>query len=353
MTNIHIEGFDYQESENVVIESGTALNTGGVYSFASGRYGRGRAIEFNSTTDFATITTNSGNEIFAGAAFYINTNSLNFISDYGHRIMSFSETSEGYNDPHVVFHLSPTNGFIVTRDTADAVLGKTANGLIKARRWNYLEVRIVVSTTVGIVEAYLNGVQVLNLTGLDNKEGSAATTNIDFVYLDSNPSMPVQWDNVYVNDTGGSSPFNGNLGETEIVTLRPDGDGFQNDFTATGTGITNADRVDDSIGPDDDTTYVESATINDIDSYTVENLPYTADNVDALQLCARVKSDDGGAKTARQRLRSSASDHLGSNFAVQSTYTGNRELVLQDPNTTSAWTSGGVNAMEIGHEVIA
>lgn len=368
MTNIVIEGADYQDSEAVMISSGFPLNSGGTYVFSTGRtFNRGRQWENNASAAYATIPFPGGSEVYLGMHVSYNEEWVITNGEYdgtfqagGVQLFSIRESAQTV--PHLKLYLTRNRGLRVLRGTNTdlaGTTGRTDGGVIDDLMMDYIEFYAKINATTGAFEVKVNDVTVMSATGIDTTSTSAVGVTIDDVLIyhrnvaNSITSNDHEIDNLYINDHNGASPFNGFLGETEIITLFPDGDGFQSDFTATGAGTTNSDRVDDKVPPDDDTTYVESATIGHIDSYTMENLPYTADTIYGIQINCRAKTDDGSAKTARQRIRSNASDFLGTNFSVQSTYTGDRALCLVDPNTAAAWTSAAVDAMQVGHEVIA
>jgi len=58
-------------------------------------------------------------------------------------------------------------------------LGSSAAGVLSVGTWYYLEVKALLSTTVGTIEVRVNGVSVITLTGLNNcGEGSEAWTYV-------------------------------------------------------------------------------------------------------------------------------------------------------------------------------
>jgi hypothetical protein len=155
-----------------------------------------------------------------------------------------------------------------------------------------------------------------------------------------------------MDDTG--SVLNDLIGDVRIETIYPDGDGTTTDFTPTGAGTTNADRVDDGdTGPDDDTTYVESSTVGHIDLYTMENLSTAAiSTVHAVQAVNFSKKDDAGTRTVRNLVRTGTTTDNGPSGGLNEAYNYFTNILEEDPDTATTWTESGVNGVEVGHEVL-
>ena len=66
-------------------------------------------------------------------------------------------------------------------------------------------------------------------------------------------------------------------------------------------------------------------------------------------MCAR--KDDAATREVRCRVKSGAASANGALLALTASYVYYRDIFETDPNTSAAWTSGGVNAIQIGPEV--
>jgi len=106
--------------------------------------------------------------------------------------------------------------------------------------WYYIELKVVVSATVGTVELRLNGLASAECSGSGLNTGSA---NIDSVQFVTAVSQSMDVDDVYGVDTSGSSPTNDFLGDRRVETLMPTAEGANTAWTAN-TG-TKAGAVDD------------------------------------------------------------------------------------------------------------
>lgn len=217
--------------------------------------------------------------------------------------------------------------------------------------WMYLETRVEVHNTTGTIDVRLNGVNILSFTGDTQNGGTASIDNIMFEGV-ANANMKIH--DIVIWDDNGAAPYNTWLGDVQVDAVYPDGDGTTNQFTATGAGTTNADRVDEATH-DTDTTYNEDATVNDVDLYTFAALPATPGTATVLgvQIVAAVKSDDGGAKSAALIARPVSTNHIGASQALGSAYSFIREMHQINPEDSLAWAESDIDGGEFGIEVSA
>jgi hypothetical protein len=64
----------------------------------------------------------------------------------------------------------------MSADTAGTLLGTMPAGTLVLNVFHYIEVEMVISTTVGRVTIFVDGVQKLNLTGVNTANGGVGTT---------------------------------------------------------------------------------------------------------------------------------------------------------------------------------
>jgi hypothetical protein len=126
------------------------------------------------------------------------------------------------------------------RGTKDGVLlGTSASPAVTAEAYQHIETIVFFSQTVGTVEVRVNGVTVLSLTGQDTVASSLVEcSQIGFVCGNSNGAGTAHGvlsdlDDVFWYDETGS--FNNSfLGDRRVLTLFPDADTVQADWTAVG-----------------------------------------------------------------------------------------------------------------------
>jgi len=227
--------------------------------------------------------------------------------------------------------------------------------VLEKGKWLFFELKYVINDLIGEVFFSVDGVTFLDLTDADIKGTSSQNSGeVGFYCPSSALGVDCRWDDIVImNDSGPAN--NGLLGAHRIQTLYPDGDGVTTDFTPTGAGTTNADRVDDGdTGPDGDTTYVESATIGHKDLYTLDDLDSAnfREGV-AVQVGTVVRKDIAGARTSRNLLRTGGTNFDGTIFSpLENEYTLELDLYVENPDTLSTWEIQDINSLEVGQEVV-
>lgn len=233
-----------------------------------------------------------------------------------------------------------------------------ANASIPANMWNYLEVRILFSNSVGEVEWWLNDVQIGSTTGIDTiYQGDLSfggfqlrfgNTFAQITQLRSTGIPSARFDDIYVVDTLGSAPWNGRLGDQKLHILRATANGGVNDMTATGAA-SNYEAIEDSSGPDEDSSYVESDVLNDQELYEFDNLP-TVDSVIAVQPVVRCRKVAAGIGDMEIIHQDAGGVNNGTTKGIPGDYVYHHEIFEQNPDTASAWTPSEVDASEFGFE---
>ena len=99
-----------------------------------------------------------------------------------------------------------------------------------------------------------------------------------------------------------------------------------------------------------DTDYIASGTVGDLDLYEVGDLPFTPDSIHAVQVTMCARKDDAATREVRSKVKSGAATASGATHAASYVYY--QDIFETDPGTAAAWTAGGVNAIQIGPEVV-
>jgi len=208
---------------------------------------------------------------------------------------------------------------------------------------NYFEVSASIDDTVGQCIVRVNGVTVINFTG-DTKNGGTNTT-IDAVAIGDYGAynQVCYFDDLYLCDSTGSAPYNTFLGEVRISTLSPNGAGSSTQFTpSSGANYTTVDEL-----PYSTADYV-SGTSGQTDLYATSDLPGGAGTIYGVQTNAMVKKTDAGNISGKTAIKSGSTTYYGTTTATGTSDTTITDTRQVDPNTSTAWTSSGVNAIEIG-----
>ncbi len=231
----------------------------------------------------------------------------------------------------------------------------SATNCLQPMVWNYVEVKVTISNTVGVVEIRVNGEERLALSGIDTKTGSGGDSldTIRFTGLEGisvTAGEHFRLDDVYILDTSGGAPNNDYLGPVVVESLFPDGAGADTDWTpSAGSNFQNVDEVTF----DSDTTYNSAATATNLDLFTTDDLAMIAGTVYGVAIDNLARVTEAGEKTLICKVKSSITEGTGSNAPLVNTsvYDMVSHLFEQDPNAAAAWTPTTVNAMQIGYEV--
>lgn len=235
-------------------------------------------------------------------------------------------------------------------ETGATIHGVTTGVPITSGVWQFIEMSVVVHDTTGIVIVKVDGTEVLNLTGLDTKP--SGVTDINVVGI-GGIALDLRADDVYVCDDAGSAPYNTFLGDIQIDPLFPDADGTKTEFDTTfpASPTDHYSKVDET-GADDDTTYNETPTANDIDLFDFPAVSTISGGSDflAVKLSAFAKKTDGTLQTMQLISMPVATEYAGSVETLSTSYNYYSKTWELNPETGVAWTDALFNASEFGVE---
>lgn len=237
----------------------------------------------------------------------------------------------------------------IRRGTETGTLLATGTQPLAAGQWNYIELSVTISDTVGEVHVRLNGSPTDEVSYVgDTKNGGTATTvdRVDFYGGTSNTFLA----DVYILDDTGPT-HNNFLGDVVVRTLSPSGNGTYSQLLGSDGNSTDNYLLADE-HPYSGTDYSGSATVGQKDAYAMADLPAGISTVYAVQINGMMMKSDATLAQSRLLLRSGGTDYAGITRNLTTTPTGYYELYTQDPATSSAWTPAGVNGLEAGMEVV-
>lgn len=240
-----------------------------------------------------------------------------------------------------------TNRFYVARGSASGTILNTGANSFAQDAWHYVEVKAQInsSTAASGFLVYVNGVLEITVTTASDTN-SSANNYANGIGFGGASSQSMYYDDMYVSDSALL------LTNPRIVTLYPNGNGNESDFVGSDSNSTdNYALVNSTLYQT--TTYTQSSVVNDNDLYTMGNLPYTPDQIHAVNVLGLYARDASGARQARTLLRSGGANYEGSAIALSETATYYNTVYLQDPATAAAWGLSGVNGMETGITVEA
>jgi len=244
------------------------------------------------------------------------------------------------------------DGTLVFHNNANTVIAVSKLSCCPAGQWHEMEIKLYCHASAGTIDIVVNGVTVMSETGLNTINtttngnyhnymrifGQSAFTGAEFIF-----------DDVYVMDTAGSLNNAGAAVSLSVSAQFADGDDTT-DWTPN-TGNDHYVLVDEW-APDDDTTYISSATISNQDIFTYEDGPTDAVTIYGAKLTTDGKEGGGGGGVDLYTIiTSGGSDYLDSGETLTASYDTYERYAESDPNTSTYWTLSGYNAAKFGVEV--
>jgi hypothetical protein len=348
------DGFEVKDiEERWVSGSGSWVGTGNLSG--AGRFGGDVSVfqSVASTVYYHRMFAESGT-IIVGFAY-----KANGLNSSGFDIPICAFWGDARTTEHIYIGLQSTTHKIVIRrgNWGGTTLATSASAAVPNNAWCYIEVKVVLHDTTGSVEVRMDGAAAVSVSGADTRNGGTLAT-MSSVMIGSQANFAASptlfWDDFYICDTTDGTatqgaPLDDFLGDVRVRTLLPSGAGASTQLTPS-TG-SNYDNVNDA--PPVTTTYNFSSTSGHRDTYGLPNpsIPGT-DTVVAVAAYMLAQRDNTSAISMKQAVKSGATVAYGSTRALTTTRTPYLDVLAEDPNTSAAWTSSAVDAMEIGAEVV-
>lgn len=325
-------------------------------SIAAGRHGN--AMHFEGTHNIGpggqlTYIYDEGmehNTAVLGMAIY--TNNTGFAWGTTPAVISFGEQRATGTLTHVQMEIVNTT---VTMKRGDGtVLGSTF--ILANAQYFYMEIRVVVHDTTGVLEVRLDGGVVYSFTG-DTRNGG--TGNISsFVWSvgnggGSSTGRYMNIDDVYLCSGAGNAPFNGGyLGDCTVEFHQPNAN-VSTQWTVTGAAA-NWDAVSDVVGTTAPVTtdYVSADTTDFLDLYTVPNIAAVSPNqVLAVATYAYADKVDSGARSLAMVLDQGGSQVQSSDFLLRYSANGGPFFYRYCRETATdgtAWSNAKRTSLRVG-----
>ena len=230
------------------------------------------------------------------------------------------------------------------------VLGTTvSSSLLSTSVYHYLEFKATIHNTAGSFELRVDGVNVSSASGVNTRNSTNnQATDVKLQWSSASSSMFA--DDFYIADTAGAVN-NDFLGAIKIECKFPSATGTTTQLTPTGAA-SNWDCVNDT-NPDDDTTYVASATVGQLDTYAMQDMTATAGTIVGVQTGLRARKDDASVRQIAPEIRHAGTNYDGTAVTLTTSYANYYQVYETNPGTSVAWTISDINNMEAGVKIIA
>lgn len=247
------------------------------------------------------------------------------------------------------------SGGEITVQRRSTVLGTSAADVLPLGAWSYVEMKLTVHDTTGAVAVRVNGVQVINLTNVDTRDGTpttASTLRLGYGLTGGGATVTDNaYDDVYICDANGTVN-NDFLGELTVEHLRPGGTDTAQWLGSDGDSTANFALVDEP-GVYDGTDYVGSSTVGQRDLYIpVASSRLGTTPVYGVVVAAVAMKSDAGARTVTLDAKEGSGGTVRTSAAVGlPTSFGELRAVFERKGDGSQFTVADVNALRVGIEV--
>lgn len=332
MSLIWIDGFDLYSGTVGLDKRYTLVNSP---SLGTGRFGSGQCAVMNNALMRIGIT---GIDTMC-FGFALKLTGITGLNSTGSDILKLDNGSSG---TQARFGVDNAGKVLFGRNDYNVGSGRlcaSSSGVVAEGVWNYFEIEFTRNSSTGSVNIYMNGTLIANASSVNTGSASIDQPN----WPNQNDGSTRSIDDLYITNVATK------LGEQRVVVLAPTADSAVQ-FTRS-TGAVNYANVDDATF-NGDTDYNSSATVGQKDRFDLADLPYTPVSIKAVQsvLCAR--KDDATTRAIRANIKSGATTSNGSTVGMAASHALSFNIWETDPNTSAAWTSTAVNALQLEYEVV-
>lgn len=214
---------------------------------------------------------------------------------------------------------------------------------LRAASYDHVEFKTSFDDVVGSVEIRVNGVTVINETGLNL--GTVGAAGIIWGCPISSggggSANPFYIDDVISWDDAGTVN-NDFIGQQRVLTQFCTSDTAAADWTITGSA-TGYGAIDDTT-PDDDTSYISGVVVNDISEFGLPTLPPETDVIAGVYIPVRAKLVAAGVGNVQVSMLSVADVSNGPDQALTTGYSYYGSVHELDPDTDLPWTKAALEA---------
>lgn len=331
--------------------TGKFSEAGGPRIYNGWHSGKGFTVGRTGPYNFIVMTFGAGyDEVVVGFAYKPRRAAIHLS-----QLLCFSDSREAFGDGGGHVSVDDRYGTSLSIWRPGSGLFAHVENCMIPNRWHYIEMRVKVHDTLGEIELKINGVQKVNLTNQDTRNGGPLSqiTNIWFIAqtsLDDSYAGACIIDDVYGLDTAGGTHTTF-LGPIKIEGLYPSAEGDNIDFTPS-TGTDNSALVDEN--PTNLTDYNSSSTSGHRDLLAMDNLSIITTDVKCLQLNVDFLVTKPSPYGLKPTVKSGGTEYDGDQktTADDEDYVSKWHIWDQDPFTAAAWTVANINAVQAGYELV-
>lgn len=260
-----------------------------------------------------------------------------------HTIMGLEDTSAPGQQINLA--LNASGAIILARGATVLATGPS----LPLATYMYIEMKITVHNSTGTYEVRKDGVAIIGpATGQNTRNLTNNSANaIRIGWAAAVGAGSIRVGDVYINDgTGGA--HDSFEGDCRVFCSYPTGAGATTAMTP--SAGSNFQCVDEAT-MNSDTDYVSSNTVGNVDTYAVTDLPSNSGPPKVVQIGVFARKDDAGARSVALVTRPVATDRVGSDQPLSTSYSYLYQTRETNPDTAAAWTRAEYNATEFGQKL--
>jgi len=309
------------------------------------------SVRFSGVNDFNSATIrqvfdDNETELYGRMALQINSNA----GQNNYTILSLRDSS---NNPQMLLRYAAGTSTLSWHNGAGTLVA-LGNVLVPTDTWVVVEWHVVISNS-GSAIAKVNGTTDAVFSGDTDytNVGDVRSVYFGMSYVSgTTPQAIIYLDDIAINNAEGSYE-NSWPGLGGTFWLRPNADGDQNDWTPS-AGTANWDMVDD-VPPDNATTFNQALDSGAIDLYEVADCPQYIAAVRLVQVAYRAALVTSGYNELTDLVKTGGTVYQGKEYTIvpitpSFTYYLGTPYYL-NPQTSAAWGTVEVNAMQVGAEI--
>lgn len=342
-----IDSFDHYDDATELGQKWTGTANTPLVQAASARTGA-RGLAFDNDVSYVYVTLTAQNTWIVGAAVKLTG------TDASSRVLvGILDGGIASANKQLDLRVLSDGRLQITR--AGAIGLATSTLTLSLNTWYYVECKVVIANAGGTAEIHVNGVEWATFTG-DTQATANATASVIMIGRDADaaPNLgadQISFDDIFICDGSGGTN-NTFLGDVQVDAIFPDGVGFYTEWDTVFGAAAHWQAVDETT-PDEDTTYIESTTVNDRDTFTYQDVGSGVTGIKGIQVVIRAKKVDASAVNIRRLHRSSGGvDSEGADIAPSTAYTFHREILETNPDGGAAWTPTSLNGSEFGAKIV-
>jgi len=260
--------------------------------------------------------------------------------------MTIASFNENTGAEQCSLRVDSTGHLLVNRASTNLA---TSTNTLSASTWYHIEFKATINNSTGQYEVRVNG----SSTGWipqssANKNTRNVTNNYFYGFSIYGANGYPLFDDLYVLNCD-ASPNDTFLGPQKIITCYPRMAGTYAQWTP--NYMDNFENVQETTA-DSLNTFNQSSTANQIDSFSMDQLPNAT--INGIQHVLFARQDVGAARQLAPFQYSSSTPYVGTTYNLTAGFVCYLDVKDQDPDAgPGAWTYANINASEFGYKLIA